>query len=71
MKIDAQSVVIGAALLVILKYLVIGTDAWNSTLHPGRIEPASVRAFHAPLLTGAGDCQRCRAFWGQFGGGKG
>jgi hypothetical protein len=63
-KLDPKSVAAGIALLLLVKYVVIGLDAWDGCFHPGRIEPDSLMAFRKPLLTGIGDCDKCRAFWG-------
>jgi hypothetical protein len=71
LRLDPKSVIAGAALLVLIKYLVIGLDAWNACCCSGRKEPESLVAFSKPLLSGAGDCKRCRAFWGNLGKGKG
>jgi len=40
----------GVAALLLLKYCVFGLDAWDGTLHPGRMEPASLNGFKQPLL---------------------
>jgi hypothetical protein len=50
--------------ILALKYLVVGLCAWDQTLHPGRIEPASLRAFQKPFLGNLKNCPKCSKFWG-------
>jgi hypothetical protein len=38
----------GAGLLLLVKYGIVGLDAWNSVFHPERNDPAG--AFSKPLL---------------------
>lgn len=60
----ALGIVLGVGGLLALKYLVIGLCAWDHVLHPGRIEPPSLRAFMKPFLAGVHDCPHCAKFWG-------
>ena len=46
----AIGVGLGIALLLATKYLVIGLDKWNATLHPGRREDPALGRFAKPLL---------------------
>ena len=39
---------LGIAVLLVLKYLVFGLDAWNKTLHPGRTDANTT--FNKPLM---------------------
>jgi hypothetical protein len=40
----------GATALLILKYGVVGLDAWNRVLHPGLVIAPNQRAFRHPFL---------------------
>lgn len=40
----------GAGLLLAVKYVIVGLDAWNGTLHPGRHEDPSLTRFGKPFL---------------------
>jgi len=43
--------VLGVAALLVLKYGIVGLDAWNAALHPGRTEnDAWTERFRKPLL---------------------
>jgi hypothetical protein len=50
MDCEAKCLLAGVALLLLLKYVIFGLDAWNGFLHPGRTEPDSLNAFDKPLL---------------------
>jgi hypothetical protein len=45
----AEWMVAGVVVLLLLKYVVFGLDAWDGVLHPDRIEPAD-SPWRNPLL---------------------
>jgi hypothetical protein len=47
-------VIAGIGLLLVIKYGVIGLDAWNSTFHPGRKDAPG--PFSKPFLMGVASC---------------
>lgn len=49
MKISWWCIALGIVALLIVKYAVVGLDAWDATFHPGRVEPAD-SAWKKPLL---------------------
>ncbi len=40
----------GVGALLLTKYVIVGLDQWNATLHPGRHEDPSLSRFAKPLL---------------------
>jgi hypothetical protein len=46
----------GIAVLLVVKYVVVGLKAWNAALHPGRQDdPTGI--FYCPLLRLTGPCE--------------
>jgi hypothetical protein len=45
-----QCVILGMVLLLAMKYVILGIDAWNSILHPGAIPSPNQQSFRKPLL---------------------
>lgn len=43
-------IIAGAGALLAVKYVIVGLDAWNDTLHPGRFEDQSLSRFAKPFL---------------------
>lgn len=41
---------IGWAAVLIIKYVVVGLDAWNAALHPGLVIAPNQAAFRRPLF---------------------
>lgn len=42
--------VIGWLSILLLKYIVVGLDAWNNALHPGLITAPNQQQYRKPLL---------------------
>lgn len=47
----AWYMVLGILLLLVIKYVVLGLNSWDSIFHPGRTEPSN-SMFLQPLLGG-------------------
>jgi hypothetical protein len=41
---------IGWVAILLLKYVVVGLDTWNATLHPGLVIAPNQMAYRRPLL---------------------
>jgi hypothetical protein len=54
MKTKTEFLILGFVALLVIKYLVVGLDAWNGVFHPDRVEGKSLDAFRKPLLGVAG-----------------
>lgn len=48
--------VAGVAVLLVVKYVIVGLKAWNAALHPGRQDdPTGI--FYCPFLRLTGPCE--------------
>ena len=50
MNIKFKWFVIGWFSILVLKYVIVGLDAWNNTFHPGLIIAPNQQAYRRPFL---------------------